>query len=178
MRRRWSKKQRRYREILIEIRSHLNRAGAYRVIRLLRRTAPEFFTRDAIVKTRDDARLIKKAAVRLTDLAAQATLSPELRLRLAPEEERLRTVIRAVCKICDEADRDQRDDQVKIWCAEIAFTLLVRFSDKPPTSGSARSPFRVIASLLYEIVTGEAGHDLRRACADELDKMRILRPPG
>lgn len=171
----WSRQQLRYREILREIRSHLCGVGKYGIIRILRRTSPEFFEREAIRKTREDACAIAAASQKLAELVEQATLAAEMRLRLEPEKERLLSALQAVRGICEDAKENQpSDDQVRRWCAKVAFTLMVRFSDKPPTSGSANSPYRVITGLLYEIVTGEAGRDFKRACDDELKDMRPL----
>lgn len=93
--------------------------------------------------------------------------------------ERLLGSLEAVENICEQADMNQpRDDQVKIWCAKIGFTLMVRFSDGIPTSGSASSPYRIVTGLLYEVLTGEGGRDLKRACDDELRLMRPLLDPS
>jgi hypothetical protein len=171
--RRWSKPQARYREILREIRSHLDRSGMCGVIRTLRRATPEYLARNAIRKTVDDARTIVKVVTQLNGLINQATLAPELRLRLGPERERLSCVLEAIKRICEQAEENRpADDQVRIWCAKIAHTLMVSFSDENPSSGSARSPYRVIAGLLYEVITGERGRDLKRACDEELKAMR------
>jgi hypothetical protein len=169
----WRKEQRRYREILREIRSHLTRNGMCAIVRLLRRTTPEFLERNAIQKVRDDADSISKLATKLSELLERSTLAPEMRLRLEPEKDALLRGLRAVREICEQADQNQpRTDQVLAWCARIAFTLLFRFSDQTPTSGSVQSPYRVVASLLYEVLTGEHGHDLRRACDEHLKGMR------
>ena len=168
----WRREQRRYLEILREIRSHLSRNGMCGVVRLLRRTTPEYLERNAIQKTRDDAEAIAKSAAKLSKLLERATLAPEMRLRLEPEKDALLSGLRAVQEICEQADQNQPRDQVLTWSASIAFTLLFRFSDQTPTSGSAQSPYRVVASLLYEVLTGEHGHDLRRACGEHLKQMR------
>jgi hypothetical protein len=175
-RKKWRKEQRRYQEILREIRSHLTRNGMYGVVRVLRRTSPEYLERCAIQKTREDADAIAKSVAKLSELLERATLAPEMQLRLEPEKDALLRGLRAVQEICEQADQNQPGaDQVLIWCASIAFTLLFRFSDKMPTSGSAQSPYRVVASLLYEVLTGEHGHDLRRACDKHLKAMRSAR---
>lgn len=163
--RQWGRAQRRYHEILREIRSHLSRNGMCGVVRLLRRAAPEYLEREAIEKTRDDAREIEKLATKLSELLARTTLAPELRIRLGPNRHRLLADLEEIRRICGEAEKNQPGtDQLLLWCARIAYTLVYRFSEKMPTSGSPRSPYRVTASLLYEALTGEPGHDLRRAC--------------
>jgi hypothetical protein len=175
-RKKWRKEQRRYREILREIRSHLTRNGMCGVVHLLRRTTPEYLERSAIQKTREDADAIAKSVAKLSELLERATLAPEMQLRLEPEKDALLRGLRAVQEICEQADQNQPPtDQVLTWCARIAFTLLFRFSDKMPTSGSAQSPYRVVASLLYEVLTGEHGHDLNRACDKHLREMRLAR---
>jgi hypothetical protein len=168
------RKQVRYREILREIRSHLTRNGMYTVVRTLRRAAPGYLERDAIRKTREDARAIAKSAGKLAALLDRATLSPEMQLRLEPEKERLFEGLHRLQNLCVLADQNQPDGDLLLeWCARIAFTLLFRFSDKTPTSGSAQSPYRVVASLLYEVVTDQQGHDLKRACDKHLKRMRV-----
>ncbi len=188
--RKWRKHQRRYREILQEIRQELIGADwlklttdrrrfvkAHGIVRTLRKATPEFLDREAIRKTRDDARAIAKAASLLEEQIEYARLSPEMVLRLEPERQRLMDCLRAVKHICEDAERNQaRDDQIKSWCAKIAFTLLIRFSSEIPTSGSPDSTYRIVTSLLYEVLTGEAGRDLKRACDDHLKIMRPLLP--
>jgi hypothetical protein len=171
--RKWTSEQHRYRELLREIRLHLSRNGMCGVIRILRRATPDYLTRDAIRKTRDDSRAIAKSVSQLEEQVKQSTLSPELVFRLGPERERLLDVLRAVKRVCEEAEQNQPpDDQVRTWCAKIAHTLIIRFSEERPSSGSARSRYRIVAGLLYEILTGESGRDLKRACDEELTKMR------
>jgi hypothetical protein len=174
-RRKWRKEQHRYLEILREIRSHLTRNGMCSIVRALRRATPEYLERGAIGKTRDQAREIAGLAERMCALLTRSTIAPELRLRMQPEMESLLASLEAVRHQCLEAEKNQPSgDQVLLWCASTAFSLVLQFSDKMPTSGSARSPYRVVASLLYEVVTGEHGHDLRRACNAHLKAMRAV----
>jgi hypothetical protein len=65
-----------------------------------------------------------------------------------------------------------RHDQAKRICAELAIILMHDFSTKLPTSGTAKSPYRVIASLIFETVTGQHGADLRRPCETVLRSWR------
>jgi hypothetical protein len=175
----WSKQQLRYRRILEEIREHLSRNGMCGTIRVLRRAAPLHLSREAIRKTRDDAREISRAATHLQGKIEQTTLSAELAMRISPERARLLDTIKAIQEICEAADHSQpHEDPVRIWCAKIACTLVLRFSDKRPSSGSVRSSYRVIAGLLFEVLTGIHGCDLRRACDDELKAMRPLLAPS
>ncbi len=46
----------------------------------------------------------------------------------------------------------------------VAAKVLMQQSDKRIGSSSPKSPFRVLAGLLYEAVTGVAGKDMERAC--------------
>ncbi|SRR5258706_1007986 len=155
------------------LRLHLSRNGMCGVIRILRRAAPDYLTRVAIRKTRYDSRAIAKSVVQLEEQVKQSTLSPELVFRLGPERERLLDALRAVKRVCEEAEQNKPpDDQVRTWCAKIAHTLIVRFSEDRPSSGSALSHHRIVAGLLYEILTGESGRDLKRACDEELRKIR------
>jgi hypothetical protein len=174
-RRKWRKEQRRYLDILREIRTHLTRNGMCSIVRALRRATPEYLERGAIDKTRDEAREIAGLAKKMGALLTRSTIAPELRLRMQLEMESLLASLEAVRHQCLEAEKNQPgSDQILLWCARIAFTLVFRFSDKMPTSGSARSPYRVVASLLYEVTTGEQGHDLKRACDAHLKAMRTV----
>jgi hypothetical protein len=174
----WRQSQRRYREILIELREVLRlRAGsdqrflqACGIVRALRQASPDYFDREAIRRTRDDARTIIDLIDRLEQALQPNTLAPEIRLRLALETDveayaenapagRLLIALSEVRALCRAGDENQPSaDQVRIWCARVAFSLMHRFSEEAPTSGSPRSPYRVIAALLYEVLTGEADH--------------------
>jgi len=74
-------------------------------------------------------------------------------------------------------ERGGGSDQVKEWCARIACTLVIRFSEAPPTSGSLTSPFRRIAGLLYKIIEPTERDyvpDLERACEATLKKWHLV----
>jgi hypothetical protein len=68
------------------------------------------------------------------------------------------------------ADNQPNADQVKLWCVRTAISLVLDFSKNNPSAGSTKSSYCVIASLLYESVTGEKELQLRRICQD------VLRP--
>ncbi|WP_334406618.1 hypothetical protein [Bradyrhizobium sp. AZCC 2289] len=156
------------------------------IIRALRRAGPEYFDREAIRKTRDDARTIIDLIDRLDETLRSEALAPEIRLRLALEKapdantakapaDRLLIALSDVRELCRAGEENQPSaDQVRIWCARIAYSLLDRFSEETPASGSPRSPYRVLAALLYEVLTGDADHDLKRACDEHLRGMRTL----
>jgi hypothetical protein len=146
-------------------------------------SVPDFFGREAIRKTRDDARAIIKAVNHLTGLMEAKTLAPALRLRLGDHDKlrgtpadianmpvpRLLDALQEVRDVCQAADENQpQADQVKHWCARIALRLMLRFSEDDPTAGSARSPYCMISSVLYQVVTGKEGLELRRICQDVL----------
>ena len=79
--------------------------------------------------------------------------SPEMRMRLKPTRPRVAEEMKSECDAAIQSTlADGRRDQVKEWCARSAFGLIVKYSNLPPTSGSTDSPYRHIASLLYEIV--------------------------
>jgi hypothetical protein len=154
-------------------------------IDLLRQTVPDYFSRDAIRKTRDEARDIATAIDRVTELLSAKTISPELRLRLGmdtpmtgdPAEitnrpiPRLLDALHTVRVHCQAgADNQPNADQVKLWCVRSALNLVLGFSECRPSAGSAKTSYCVIASLLYESVTGEKELQLRRICQD------VLRP--
>lgn len=187
----WTSTQHRYREILKEMEGFFDRGEhkvlrAVGIIRALRLTSPEHFDRKAIRKTREDAREITRALDHLDDLLRSATMGAELRLRLGLDQPgllpkhagnapagRLMIALQEVRELCEHGGANQPSaDQVRIWCARIAFTLLHLFSNKEPTSGSADSPYRALAGLLYEVLTGEQGRDLKRACDDHLRSLR------
>lgn len=198
---RWRRPQRRYREILIEVRARLNGDDRKRlglrvdddrkfregceIIRTLRRASPEHFDREAIRKVRDESRVIVGLIDQLQEALELDSMAPELRLRLGMKVEagaaanspgrRLLFALNEVRELCQVADKNQPPtDQVRIWCARIAYTLMFRFSKEEITSGSPDSTYRAIAGLLYEVLTGEADRDLKRACDDHLRAMRSI----
>jgi hypothetical protein len=63
-------------------------------------------------------------------------------------------------------------DLTKNSCAQSAYAIIERFSDRPPT-GTVDGPLRTVASLLYEVATGKAEVDLKRACDATLKRMRV-----
>ena len=81
---------------------------------------------------------------------------------------RLLDALQEVRDICQAADENQpQADQVKHWCVRTALRLMLQFSEDDPTAGSAKSPYCMISSLLYQVVTGKEG-ELRRICQDIL----------
>jgi hypothetical protein len=52
-------------------------------------------------------------------------------------------------------------------CAQAAVGLIFNVSRKKPT-GTVEGPMRTVASILYKVVTGKRGMDLKRACDDVL----------
>jgi hypothetical protein len=155
------------------------------IIRTLRCAAPDYLDRNSIRKTRDDARTILRSIAELKGHVQRSTLSPELKFRLGLDAAgssseianmpvpRLLKTLQIISEICEAADQNQpSEDPVKVWCAKVAHTLMFDFSDEKPSSGSPRSSYRIIAGLLYEILTGEADRDLKRACDDHLRAIR------
>ena len=184
--------RRRYRTILIEVRAQLtsgdqNFPQICGLIRALRRASPEYFDREAIRNTREDARMVTGAIDRLVGALSSTTLAPELRLRLALDAvaddialnsptTRLLLALKEVRELCQAgSDNQPSADQVRIWCARIAYILMYRFSEEDPSSGSPLSSYRIIATLLYEILTGERDRDLKRACDDHLRGMKAAK---
>lgn len=186
---------------MVEVRARLNRGDrkllglrvsgdrsfrqACEMIRSLRRASPEYFDREAIRRTRDAARTIVGLIDRVEEELRSESLAPELRLRLALDAEaesaanspgrRLLIALNEVRELCQAGDENQPStDQVRIWCARIAYSLMFRFSDEDITSGSPDSTYRAIAGFLYEVLTGEADRDLKRACDDHLRTMRSI----
>lgn len=58
---------------------------------------------------------------------------------------------------------DPRSDPVQYPCAETADILIHELSTRWPATGTADSPLHAIASLLYEVVTGQPDQNLKRA---------------
>lgn len=149
-------------------------------LKLLRGAAAEALDRDAIIKTRTDARDIKKTIDKLRQQIRRA--SPELQLRLDPSyRPELRYQLLLVHDECDRAEENSvthdRADQVKAWCAIIAYSLIQKYSEEEPTSGSSKAPFRNIAGVLYSCLRPGKREtpDLKRACDDRLRAMRAVK---
>jgi hypothetical protein len=100
-----------------------------------------------------------------------------MRLKL-PNRRQLLDELALAEEECDRAVEggltDGRSDQVKKWCATVAHNLIRKYSEKEPTSGSSKAPFRYIASLLYGQVkpSQQKTPDLKRACDDILRVVR------
>jgi hypothetical protein len=77
------------------------------------------------------------------------------------------------CRLADASDIGRRD-MIKQASAEIALNFFVFYSTKIPSSGSAKSPMRIVAGMVYEYFTGEAGQDLdlERPCERAIKKVR------
>lgn len=153
-------------------------AAVQREIDRLRELVPNYFSRNAIQKTRYDAREVIAAVDHLTGLLSAKTISPELRLRLGLDlpEPRVLDALNEVRALCLAADENQPSaDQIKFWCVSVALSLMLRFSQKRPTAGSVKTPFCAIAGLLYQSVTGEE-ENLRSICQTVLRPYQALLP--
>jgi hypothetical protein len=153
-------------------------------VRFLQDVFPSFYSREAIKKTRADAKLLCADIKRIEGRIARA--SPELRMRLKlvmpPHQSEtvshihplLRELAIARQECSAAIEHATAKDRYKEWCARIAWHLVRRFSEREPGS-SDNSPFRKITGLLYQVATGEADRDLKRACDNML---RAARPAG
>lgn len=131
----------------------------HEMIKLLNEVVPQFYAREAVRRTRNDAKAIRAAVVQLERQIKNA--SPEMRLRLKPP---LLASLQPLRTECDAAIKAAPPtDKVKEWCARTALHLIVKFSDRAPAS-SEISPYRKITGLLYQAITGEADRDFKRAC--------------
>jgi hypothetical protein len=136
---------------------------------------PNHFSREAIRRTRQGARALRDAIRQLEESLARAP--PELRMRLKLEpapgwQHPLLQELHRARNGCESAvDAAPSTDKVKEWCARVAFQLILKFSETKPT-GTDESPFRVIAALVYEAITGEPDRDLKRACDNHLREIR------
>jgi hypothetical protein len=66
---------------------------------------------------------------------------------------------------------DSNYDRIKHFCAAFAKGLVCALFRRPIT-GTMDGPFRAIASLLYEAVSGRRHADLKRACDSQLREIR------
>jgi hypothetical protein len=159
-------------------------------ILLLRAIAPAFFNREAIKKTRADAREIKKSIDQVKRKLSAKMLSPELRLRLgldgsligSPSDianmpvHRLLNGIEEVRALCQAADDNQpSSDEVKRLCVMRGIKLILDHSLERPSAGSPNSAFCTISGLLYRSLTGKR-QQLRRICQEVLRPYQKLLP--
>jgi hypothetical protein len=173
-----------------ELRSQILQAVNTEISRMRTTAVPDFFGREAIRKTRADAREIMKAIDQLKSKLSAKTLSPELRIRLglhtsligSPSDlanmpvPRLLGGMEEVRGICQTANNNQpAADQVKLWCVRIALRLVLDYSIKRPSVGSSNSAFCVVAGLLYQSATGSK-RQLRRICQEVLKPYQPLLP--
>jgi hypothetical protein len=73
------------------------------------------------------------------------------------------------------ADIRGRRDNIKQISAEIALNFFVFHSNKLPSSGSDKSPMRIVAGLVYEYFTGKSDQDhgsLERSCEAAIKRVR------
>ena len=122
---------------------------------LLRTVVQEHFTREAIRKTRADARDLSTT---ITQLEGQLTRikasSPELRIRLGLSESLPSYLpdLRRQREICKEAEKAAgKEDRCKRICVDFAKTWIAVYSKDKATINRIAD----IASLLYEAVTGK-----------------------
>jgi hypothetical protein len=172
----------------VQMRADISKTVREEISRFRVEAVPHFFSRDAIRKTRGDARDLIKLIDRLTKQLSAATLSPELRLRLGEHDRvigspadignmpvpRLLHALKEIRDICQAADDNQpQTDEVKRWCALIAFRLVRTFSSDDPSAGSDKTAYCIIAGLLYESVTGKEER-LRGVCQSILEPYQPL----
>ncbi len=94
----------------------------------------------------------------------KALLNPLLQMRADCE--------RVVAQIADEQTSGPEFDRGQRFCATLAYRVMERFSERPIT-GNPEGPYNIIASILYEALTGRREIDLRRHC----DWVRTHPPP-
>jgi hypothetical protein len=145
-------------------------------LNLLCSTVPQNFSREAIKKTRQNARDVKAAAQQLERLLINATPEMKLWLKLDPVPASWRHPIFAeldsIKEQCSRAEAAQtRENNIHDWCARFGYRIVLKFSKDEPT-GTDEGPYRKVTMYLYEAVTGEPDRDLRRACFDHLKQFR------
>lgn len=139
----------------------------------LEHNSRKFFERSAIQSTTDKAKKLASAIDKLQKQIKTAT--PELQARMEFDFRKPDFIpsLDELYKVCVTAIKNSpKSDKVKECSAREAFALVADCTAKVPTSGSANSPFRATASLLYTILVGDrrGGRvwDLRRACNEIL----------
>jgi hypothetical protein len=175
-----------------DVQRDIVKAVRFEMLRFRTSSVPHFFSREAIRKTRHDARDIIKTIDQLIRLVAAKTLSPELQLRLGQHTNvigsqvdrakmpipRLLDGLYEIRAVCDQADKKQPGaDQIKLWCARTAIRLINSFSETRPSAGSANTPYCRIAGLFYQGTTKKPA-TLRRICQDVLRPYQEFLPPS
>src|SRR5262245_49686594 len=119
----WQDERRRYHQAEVS-------AAVLKQIKLLRAVVPEHFTREAVRKTRDDARDLVKTIKKLErQLNRIKWHSPELRIRLGLSEPFLAELAR-LCDVCEEADQAAgKEDRCKRQCIQTAGHLIYVYSE-------------------------------------------------
>jgi hypothetical protein len=126
----------------------------------------EFLDRSSVAKTRTRLKQVLKTVHRLKH---QLTSLPKIyRPPFGYGEGSTPMSLEKILAITDkllthDLARKETGDPLKRQCASWAYVIMVRLSQKRLTSSSARSPLRVIASLIYEKCKGREV-DLERAC--------------
>jgi hypothetical protein len=150
-------------------------ASADKWISLLR-SAKDHFSRAAVRRTRRSAREILAISTKLQ--RTQERASPEMKMRLKMDAAANQFDFSEIRRECEAAIRGTittgRKDQIKLECARCSMLLILEHSDKLPASGSPKSPYRLIAGLLYEAATGIKESDFKRTCEIILAKYRPL----
>jgi hypothetical protein len=162
-----------YREVWGQRRTRVEVLAVVREqISLLSATTPEHFTREAIRKTRDDARDLLKTIKRLEhQIGRIRRSSPELRIRLglsgAPPTTWCVDLawMRAACE--DAIRAASNEDRCKRRCVSTARFLIMVCSESEPTINFTNA----IAGLLYAAVTGEKDQDFRWLCQQLLKQV-------
>ena len=153
------------------------KSGISEQVDLLCNVIPEHFSRGAIQKTRDDACAVKTLILNLERKLNLA--SPELKMRLKIDSSPgwsppLLVQLKTARDACEQAIAPRRKNEIKEWSVRTAYRIIRKYSENEPT-GTDQGPFRVIAGLVYEIVTGtreKNGKDLKRACDSHLKAIR------
>jgi hypothetical protein len=167
------------------------RSAVHRQINFLLGVIPHFYDRDAIIKTRENARDLIGAIDELERKLLDASLELRMRLKLdLPSDiatdifgefqfrycrpalfDELNSVRRECDIAIEQSLKSGRKDQVKRWCVKSGGLLILRYSKSKPTY-SDDSKFPRITGYIYEIV--KPNHDPDADGSDQAGSFRRL----
>jgi hypothetical protein len=118
-------------------------------------SSTQYFSREAVRANRDGARQIISTIGTLKNQIRSAPRELHMRMRFIDDAIYFAWLNQLSTSLKPAADNRDISDKVKGHCAQIAFSLMIWCRPILPTNSSAQSPFREIASLLYEMLVGE-----------------------
>ena len=135
----------------------------------MRDHASNYWSRDAIIRNRDNAKNVIKLIAELKRRLFTVRIWYEKGGFLLANDDPLLARLEEISEMCGDVAGEHREDTVKSDCATSAYRLIKLCSIDEPTNGSVNAPLRVIAGRLYTMLNpGMVAPGLRRACGDEL----------